>query len=198
MRCRDKLAIERYDRINKESDGGCMCCPHTYGYLDKPDYCFPSGDEERCTECWDREIPGTLPTNKYEDLYVGCDKCEYWDTEDGKEPCVYCRHNSPFTGDRYWNTPSFYKPEDMEPYGGEPKEDVINHPNHYTNSGMECIDEMETVFGIVPTMHFCLLNVWKYRKRAIHKNGEEDLKKSDWYMNKYKELQEKLYGKESV
>ena len=67
-------------------------------------------------------------------------------------------------------------------------EDVVNHPSHYTQGGMECIDEMIMVFGVEAVKHFCLCNVWKYRKRALHKNGQEDLDKADWYLNKYKEL----------
>lgn len=70
----------------------------------------------------------------------------------------------------------------------EPTVDIVNHPNHYTRGGMECIDEMELVFGKDAVATFCLLNVWKYRKRAVYKNGKEDLAKADWYMNKYKEL----------
>ena len=67
--------------------------------------------------------------------------------------------------------------------------DNVNHPAHYCQyGGMECIDEMVAIFGKTATMHFCLLNVWKYRKRAVFKNGEEDMKKADWYMNKYIEL----------
>lgn len=67
--------------------------------------------------------------------------------------------------------------------------DVVNRPSHYCQEGsMECIDEMVAVFGREAVMNFCLLNVWKYRKRAVFKNGEEDLKKSDWYMKKYIEL----------
>lgn len=75
--------------------------------------------------------------------------------------------------------------EEKEPI--KPKEDVVNHPSHYT-TGMECIDEMILVFGEAIVADFCLCNVWKYRKRALHKNGREDLDKADWYMNKYKEL----------
>lgn len=67
--------------------------------------------------------------------------------------------------------------------------DPVNHPSHYTN-GMECIDEMVLIFGKYATMVFCKLNAWKYRKRALYKNGEEDMKKSDWYIAKYKELNE--------
>ena len=66
--------------------------------------------------------------------------------------------------------------------------DIINHPSHYTHGGMECIDEMLLVFGKEAVKHFCLLNSWKYRKRCLFKHGEEDLKKADWYLSKYKEL----------
>lgn len=66
--------------------------------------------------------------------------------------------------------------------------DSINHPDHYCHGGMECIDEMELIFGREAVVHFCLLNAWKYRKRALFKNGEEDIVKSDWYLAKYKEL----------
>lgn len=66
--------------------------------------------------------------------------------------------------------------------------DMVNHPNHYTNGGMECFDEMLLVFGKETVANFCLCNAWKYRYRAVYKNGEEDIKKSHWYMNKYKEL----------
>ena len=69
--------------------------------------------------------------------------------------------------------------------------DNIN-PKHYRrDGGIESIDEMEMVFGTEAVMHFCLLNVWKYRYRAADKNGEEDLRKSDWYMKKYLELKDK-------
>ena len=66
--------------------------------------------------------------------------------------------------------------------------DVVNHPNHYTNGGMECFDEMILVFGRETVANFCLCNAWKYRYRALYKNGEEDMKKSDWYLKKYIEL----------
>lgn len=68
-------------------------------------------------------------------------------------------------------------------------QDDINHPKHYCREGgMECLEEMELVFGRDAVRTFCLLNAWKYRYRAGDKNGAEDLKKSDWYMRKYKEL----------
>lgn len=65
--------------------------------------------------------------------------------------------------------------------------DMVNHPPHYT-SGMECIDEMVMIFGTASVKSFCKCNAWKYRKRAMLKGGQEDLDKADWYIAKYKEL----------
>lgn len=67
--------------------------------------------------------------------------------------------------------------------------DIINHPTHYCREGaMECIEEMEILFGKEAVKHFCLCNAWKYRYRSSAKNGDEDINKSDWYILKYKEL----------
>lgn len=72
-----------------------------------------------------------------------------------------------------------------------PTHDIVNHPEHYCREGaMECIDEMVLLFGKEVVKHFCLCNVYKYRYRSNAKNGEEDIKKSNWYIAKYKELKE--------
>lgn len=73
----------------------------------------------------------------------------------------------------------------------EVENDNVNHPKHYERDGaIECIDEMILIFGKCAVMEFCKCNAWKYRYRASDKNGAEDIAKSDWYMNKYKELKE--------
>lgn len=86
----------------------------------------------------------------------------------------------------------FIKEENDTPIKeNEESKEMVNHPDHYNHGGMECIDEMELIYGTEAVMHFCLCNMHKYRKRALFKNGKEDMKKSDWYMAKYKELIEK-------
>lgn len=76
-----------------------------------------------------------------------------------------------------------------EPRTAAAEYDNVNHPKHYCREGgMECLEEMELVFGTDAVRTFCLLNAWKYRYRAADKNGVQDLKKSDWYMRKYREL----------
>ena len=76
----------------------------------------------------------------------------------------------------------------------EEQYNIITKPKHYNREGgMECIDEMILMFGVDAVMDFCKCNAWKYRYRAADKNGEEDLKKSDWYLKKYQELHDLKY-----
>lgn len=71
----------------------------------------------------------------------------------------------------------------------EKEKEAVDHPAHYTREGsIECIDEMILVFGVEAVKTFCILNAWKYRYRAMDKNGKEDMRKADWYIKKLKEL----------
>lgn len=65
--------------------------------------------------------------------------------------------------------------------------DNVNHPFHYQGK-YECIDEMIALFGVDAVRCFCMCNVYKYRFRADRKNGSEDIKKAEWYMEKLMEL----------
>lgn len=67
--------------------------------------------------------------------------------------------------------------------------DPVNHPSHYTQGNIECIDAMELIFGTEFTMHYCLLNVYKYLWRRKDKgNEEQDIQKALWYFDKHKQL----------
>ncbi len=63
-------------------------------------------------------------------------------------------------------------------------EDKINHPKHYTSSEAkcECGRQIECI-DITRHMNFNIGNVVKYLWRASLKNGLEDLKKAQWYLN---------------
>ena len=114
-----------------------------------------------------------------------CCDCKHFSKEEHEFPCEICRNTMHPEYYKYKEAPLMWEAQDDAPA----EHDSVNHPSHYCQEGsMECIDEMVAVFGKEAVMNFCLCNVWKYRKRAIFKNGEEDLKKSDWYMKKYVEL----------
>lgn len=70
----------------------------------------------------------------------------------------------------------------------EETQSAVNHPSHYNQGGIECIDAMVSAFGKQAVSSFCLCNAFKYIWRADHKNGLEDIEKANWYINKYKEL----------
>jgi hypothetical protein len=179
-------------------DGGtigyvnCYDCPlekdhHGTGYNEKCPHC-----KDGLENCWNAIAKYMSEKEEKEPVFEDCGCCIYDSKECDEEPCVSCKHGIALHDPRHDTTPSYYRPNGSE----VPKEqdnDSVNHPSHYCNGGMECIDEMILVFGETTVADFCLCNVWKYRKRALHKNGEEDLKKADWYMNKYKELIEKRH-----
>ena len=58
--------------------------------------------------------------------------------------------------------------------------DNVNHPAHYSGKH-ECIEVMRVLFGDEAVKAFCRCNSFKYRFRADRKNGEEDIKKAEWY-----------------
>lgn len=66
--------------------------------------------------------------------------------------------------------------------------DPVNRPAHYNQGDIECIDVLEQL-GLAEA--FCRGNAIKYLWRCEDKNGLEDLKKAQWYLNKLIELKEK-------
>lgn len=62
-------------------------------------------------------------------------------------------------------------------------EDAVNHPNHYNQGGIECIDCIKAALG-ENFIGFLIGNVIKYAYRYKHKNGVEDLRKCKWYLEK--------------
>lgn len=63
--------------------------------------------------------------------------------------------------------------------------DNVNHPAHYTQGGIECIDAIAAaVTGLNGIEAVCTGNAIKYLWRWKQKNGVEDLKKARWYINR--------------
>lgn len=70
------------------------------------------------------------------------------------------------------------------------EEDIINKPKHYTQAGIEAIDYLKMTMPNEAFKGFLEGNVKKYMHRFRFKNGIEDLKKANWYLNKLiKELE---------
>lgn len=67
--------------------------------------------------------------------------------------------------------------------------DNVNHPAHYTQGKFECIDVLDDITKELKGIEaICTANAVKYLWRWKHKNGLEDLKKAQWYINKLIEV----------
>lgn len=65
------------------------------------------------------------------------------------------------------------------------KPDNVNHPKHYTQGGIECIDAIKAAtVGKTGIEAVCVANVVKYLWRYEEKNGVEDVKKARWYLER--------------
>ena len=71
--------------------------------------------------------------------------------------------------------------------------DMVNHPIHYTQGDIECIDCIKAAtVGKNGVQSFCVGNIIKYLFRYEKKNGLEDVKKAQFYINRLiQELEQK-------
>lgn len=59
--------------------------------------------------------------------------------------------------------------------------DNVNNPSHYTAGGIETLDYIKAKVSDYPS--YAVGNILKYVSRYEHKNGIEDLKKAQFYLN---------------
>ena len=73
--------------------------------------------------------------------------------------------------------------EETKMVGRELVDDMVNHPPHYNQKGIECIDAIEaaTADG---SEYYLQGNIIKYIWRYRYKNGIQDLEKAKWYLNR--------------
>lgn len=63
--------------------------------------------------------------------------------------------------------------------------DNVNHPKHYTQGGIECIDALAVATVELKGIEaVCTANAIKYLWRWKQKNGVEDLEKARWYIDR--------------
>ena len=66
-------------------------------------------------------------------------------------------------------------------------DEAVNHPSHYTDGNIECIDYIEDKLTEEEFQGYCKGNALKYISRAGKKNPDkyyEDLKKAVWYLER--------------
>ena len=69
--------------------------------------------------------------------------------------------------------------------------DMVNHPPHYTQGGIECLDAIRASMTKEGYEAYLKGNIIKYLWRYEHKNGCEDIKKARFYTDRLVESLEK-------
>ena len=64
------------------------------------------------------------------------------------------------------------------------KHDNVNHPAHYTKGGIECLEAIKSSMADDHFHGYIKGNILKYIWRYEDKNGVEDLKKAQFYLNR--------------
>ena len=68
--------------------------------------------------------------------------------------------------------------------------DAVNHPKHYTNGGIECIDAIQASMTAEEFEGYLKGNaikyLWRYRLKG---KPSEDLEKAMWYLNRLHDCQ---------
>lgn len=73
----------------------------------------------------------------------------------------------------------------------EKENEIVSHPAHYCQGGVECIDALEAATtGLQGIEAVCTANAIKYLWRWKHKNGVTDLYKAQWYIDRLIKHQE--------
>lgn len=73
--------------------------------------------------------------------------------------------------------------DEVESEGDAVESDAVNHPNHYTQNGIECIAAIRASMTADGFMDYCKGNVLKYLWRWRDKGGVEDLHKARVYLD---------------
>ena len=139
-------------------------------------YCDHVGDT--CDKCelqnmYDKE------TDEFTDSY----SCAFDEMDDKKLDKIYNWYKE--------LNPASCENAENECYSKESTVDMVNHPAHYNQGGIECIDALKAATvsktGIEAV---CTANAIKYLWRYEEKNGIEDVKKARWYIDRLiKELE---------
>ena len=96
----------------------------------------------------------------------------------------YAQHRS----DKFWKGYTFEPISDSNE--GTKVKDNVNNPSHYGQGDIEAIDYIEDILTEEEYVGYLRGNIAKYLHRWRYKNGLEDLKKAQWYLNRLIETQE--------
>ena len=143
-----------------------------------------------------------LALDKFCDEQTGCSYCllekfsgeDYCDFDEWSDDKLAIAYDHVYKNGEAWLDGSHLKNEEVKM--DESVHDMVNHPQHYTQGSIECIDALKAAtVGKRGIEAVCVANVIKYLWRYEEKNGIEDIRKAKWYIERLlKELEESQQG----
>lgn len=115
-----------------------------------------------------------------------CPTCRYWDSKYDDTECSGCKNHMRRDALEYDTAPIKWTPlVDMDVVEEDPVNDPVNHPEHYTSGGIECIDAIKASMTPIEYAGFLkgqiLKYVWRYRLKG---KPVQDLKKANFYLDR--------------
>ena len=74
---------------------------------------------------------------------------------------------------------------EWDTFAGKAPVDNVNRPPHYNQGGIECITYLADNLAPVAFRGYLEGNTKKYLHRWLYKGGVEDLKKAQWYLDRW-------------
>lgn len=105
----------------------------------------------------------------------GCTGCLHEDKRCDVFPCFLCKGTAAPNTNEYTDRGDYWERKPTPP-------DAVQHPSHYTQGGIECIEAIKAALGKDGFTDYCRGNVYKYCWRFRDKNGIEDLRKAKVYL----------------
>ena len=108
-----------------------------------------------------------------------CAECKYYSNKINKEPCLSCKKK-----ENDYIPINFISAKQPQPKDINYEQDNVNHPSHYNTGNIEVYEYIQDKLTKEELEGYLTGNIMKYISRYRHKNGVEDLKKANWYLDK--------------
>lgn len=150
-------------------------------YMEKKGYRWNEREEPTEYNCWNIFKKDTVIVIEY-DIYLGVASKEYYERVYPDTPIQ--KYKAKQDKVAKWFDDAANAMKAVATVGVSMKNDNndnVNNPSHYTAGGIETLDYIKAKVSDYPS--YAVGNILKYVSRYEHKNGIEDLKKAQFYLN---------------
>lgn len=150
-------------------------------YMEKKGYRWNEREEPTEYNCWNIFKKDTVIVIEY-DIYLGVASKEYYERVYPDTPIEKYKVKQDEVAKWFDGATNAMKAFSSNGVSMKKQNtDNVNNPSHYTAGGIETLDYIKAKVSDYPS--YAVGNILKYVSRYEHKNGIEDLKKAQFYLN---------------